>query len=90
MNGGFSPTEPNDRYIYRFAIYSDNNGKVGTLISQTETGMFIGKAGGSNDVWNAAKLLLRQIHLSSGVYWLLAVDNASGYITFHEEYPAPN
>ena len=89
MNGGFSPTEPNDRYIYRFAIYTDNNGKVGTLISQTETGMFIGKAGGSNDVWNAASFS-QTVHLGSGVYWLQAVHNASGYIMFHKEYPADN
>jgi hypothetical protein len=36
MDGGYSPTEPDDRYIYRYAIYSDNNGAVGALIEQTE------------------------------------------------------
>jgi hypothetical protein len=89
MNGGFSPTEPNDRYIYRFAIYSDSNGKVGTLISQTETGTFIGKPGGSNDVWNTANFP-QTVHLTAGKYWLLTVDNASGYIVNHDEYPAAN
>jgi hypothetical protein len=49
MDGGFSPTEPNDRYIYRYAIYTDNNGKVGGFIGQTETATFTGKPGGSND-----------------------------------------
>ena len=89
MDGGFNPTEPNDSYIYRFAIYTDNNGLVGTLIAQTETGTFIGKAGGSNDVWNTANFP-QTAHLDSGVYWLLAVDNASGHIMFHDEYPAVN
>jgi hypothetical protein len=89
MNGGFSPTEPNDRYIYRFAIYSDSNGKVGTLISQTETGTFIGKPGGSNDVWNTASFP-QTVHLTAGKYWLFTVDNASGYIVNHDEYPAAN
>lgn len=89
MNGGFSPTEPNDRYIYRYAIYGDNNGKVGALIGQTETGTFTGKPGGSNDVWNTASFP-QAIHLKSGAYWLVAVHNASQYITIHDEYPAPN
>lgn len=89
MDGGFSPTEPNDRYIYRYAIYSDNNGKVGSLIGQTETGTFTGKPGGSNEVWNTASFT-QTIHLNSGAYWLVAVHNASQYITFHDEYPAPN
>jgi len=87
MNGGFSPTEPNDRYIYRFAIYTDNNGKVGALVDQTETGTFIGKPGGSNDVWNTADFS-QTVHLTAGKYWLLTVDNASGYILNHDEYPA--
>jgi hypothetical protein len=43
--------------------------------------------GGSNDVWNTASFS-QTVHLGSGVYWLLAVDNASGYVTFHDEYPA--
>lgn len=87
MNGGFSPTEPNDRYIYRFAIYTDNNGKVGTLVDQTETGTFIGKPGGSNDVLNTA-YFSQTVHLTAGKYWLLTVNNASQYILNHDEYPA--
>ncbi len=87
MDGGYSPTEPDDRYIYRYAIYSDNNGAVGALIGQTETGTFTGKAGGSNDVWNTAGFP-QTLHLNAGVYWLVAVHNASQYITFHDEYPA--
>jgi hypothetical protein len=89
MNGGYSPTEPNDRYIYRYAVYGDNNGKVGSLIGQTETGTFTGKPGGSNDVWNTASFT-QTIHLNAGAYWLVAVHNASQYITIHNEYPAPN
>jgi hypothetical protein len=88
MNGGYSPTEPNDRYIYRFAIYADNSGKVGSLISQTQTQTFIGQRGGSSDVWNAADFT-QKVSLEPGVYWLMVVDNASGYITFGNEYPAP-
>jgi hypothetical protein len=87
MDGGYSPTEPDDRYIYRYAIYADNNGVVGGLIGQTETGTFTGKAGGSNDVWNTASFP-QTLHLSAGAYWLVAVHNASQYITFHDEYPA--
>jgi hypothetical protein len=89
MDGGFSPTEPNDRYIYRYAVYSDNNGKVGSLLGQTETGIFTGKAGGSNDVWNTASFP-QTLHLSAGTYWLVAVHNASQYISIHSEYPASN
>jgi len=88
MNGGYSPTEPDDRYIYRFAIYTDNYGKVGNLVSQTETQSFIGQAGGSNDVWNSANFT-EKVRLNPGVYWLMVVDNASEYITLHDEYPAP-
>ena len=89
MNDGYSPTEPNDRYIYRYAIYNDNNGKVGTLIGQTDTGTFTGKPGGSNDVWNTASFP-QTLHLSVGAYWLVAVHNASQYISIHDEYPAVN
>jgi hypothetical protein len=89
MDGGYSPTEPNDNYIYRYAIYGDNNGKVGALIAQTETGTFKGTAGGSQDVWNTANFP-QIIHLSAGAYWLVAVHNASQYISIHSEYPASN
>jgi hypothetical protein len=89
MDGGFSPTEPNDRYIYRYAIYTDNNGKVGGFIGQTETATFTGKPGGSNDVWNTASFP-QTLHLNAGSYWLVAVHNASQYITIHNEYPAVN
>lgn len=89
MDGGYSPTEPDDRYIYRYAIYSDNNGAVGAFIGQTETETFTGNAGGSNDVWNTASFP-QTLHLNAGSYWLVAVHNASQYVTIHDEYPAAN
>ena len=89
LGDGFNPTSPDDSYIYRFAIYSDNNGKVGTLISQTETGTFKGTVGGSQGAWKTASFD-RTIHLSCGKYWLTAVHNASQYIMINYVYPATN
>ena len=89
MSGGFSPTSSDDIYIYRFAIYSDSNGKVGTLISQTEMGIFKGKVGGSQGEWKTASFA-QTVHLSSGKYWLTAVHNASQYILINSQYPATN
>ncbi len=86
MSGGFNPSSPSDVYSYRFAIYTDNNGSVGTLVSQTEEGVFVGAVGGSQNVWNTQSFA-QTVQLSSGTYWLMAVHNATQYIGIGHEYP---
>jgi hypothetical protein len=90
MSGGWNPTSQGDHYIYRLAIYSDDNGKVGALISQTQIGTFVGAsdiAGYSQGIWKNASFK-ETVHLSSGNYWLMAVHNASNYVSIHSEVPA--
>jgi hypothetical protein len=94
MDGGFNPTSPSDHYIYRFAIYHDDSGKVGSLIAQTEictftgeTGTFLGTTSYSQNAWSSASFA-QPVHLGSGNYWLIAVHNATNYLGLHDEVPA--
>lgn|GEM_PF-4329039 len=60
-------------YSYRFAVYADNNGSVGSLIAQTETATLPSSGYGR---WSTA-YFSSPIHLAPGTYWLMGVMDAA-------------
>jgi hypothetical protein len=80
-------TTYNLTYHYRFAIYRDNGGSVGTLVSQTETGVFSGPESGPKWGWRTANFP-QSVQLSSGSYWLVLMDDARSSNTSYRLEPS--
>ena len=57
---------------YRFAIYQDNAGKVGTLVAQTKEGIAISDIQGNMEQWRTADFD-SPVSLQAGKYWLIVI-----------------
>jgi hypothetical protein len=76
--------QPNEISHYRFAVYSDDNGSVGSLIAQTEIGSGnVPVNGPANDTWRTLSLP-SPVSLNPGAYWLIAVGD-SLQVAIHDE-----
>jgi hypothetical protein len=89
--------QPYASYNFRFAIYSDNNGVVGNLVAQTETGkispdqtVFTSNSTSSilpsGGVWKTLNFS-SPVHLTPGAYWLMAVHDGRQFVLIHNEVP---
>jgi hypothetical protein len=89
--------QPYASYNFCFAIYSDNNGAVGNLVAQTETGKLspdqtiftpnsTSSALPSGGVWETLNFS-SPVHLVPGAYWLMAVHDGRQFVLIHNEVP---
>jgi hypothetical protein len=69
---------------YRFAIYQDNAGKVGTLVAQTKEGTATPDVQGTIDQWRTAMFTL-PVSLQAGKYWLIEIHEAKN-VGIHSLY----
>ncbi len=60
---------------YRFAIYEDNDGVVGTLVAQTQEGIANPTIQGTVDQWRTAAFA-SPVSLQAGKYWLIELSES--------------
>jgi hypothetical protein len=70
-------TNPNPNYRYSFAIYRDDNGTMGSLVSQTVQGTITINTPNTVLMWLTLKFP-SVVHLAPGAYWLMEVNNSTG------------
>jgi len=73
-----APYDVNQNCTYKFAIYRDNNGQVGSLVAQTAQGT-ISYTDRDVPLWYTLDFS-SVAHLTPAAYWLVAVHNASQFI----------
>ena len=67
-------------YSYSFAIYSDNDESVGSLVSQTVQGTI--SYYDNDPLWYTLNFP-SIVHLTPGAYWLMVVHNAPQFVQIH-------
>jgi hypothetical protein len=71
-------------YNFRFAIYRDNGGSIGALVSQTGTGGISYRT----DAWMTLSFD-QPVHLTAGGYWLMVVHNAKQFVNIYANPSVP-
>jgi hypothetical protein len=71
---------PNQNYSYSFAIYRDNNGVIGSLVTQTVQGVITCDTVPFISLWYTLNFP-SVVHLAPGAYWLMEVDNSTGQVS---------
>jgi hypothetical protein len=79
MDYWLDSTYPNQNYSYFFAIYSDNNEEVGSLVAQTAQGILTINEPPNVKLWLTLSFP-SVVHLAPGAYWIMEVDNSTGQI----------
>lgn len=80
-------TTPDEDTTYRFAIYQDNGGSVGTLIGQTESGSIskpdVVYPPMQEDDWQTLNFAT-PISLSAGTYWLVVAADGPNVLVYND------
>lgn len=80
MHYSDDPAYPNQNYSYSFAIYRDNNGVIGSLVTQTVQGVIMCDTVPFISLWYTLNFP-SVVHLAPGEYWLMEVDNSTGQVS---------